>query len=58
MLDLVLHYNPNINAQDMSGRSALHLACIGTKHELIEVLLSQDNIEKDLQDNGGETPLM
>lgn len=40
MLDLVLHYKPNINAQDMSGRSALHLACIGAKHEFIELLLS------------------
>lgn len=58
MIDLVLHYKPNINAQDMSGRSALHLACIGAKLEFIETLFAHEHIDNNLYDNGGETPLM
>lgn len=44
--------------KDMSGRSALHWACVGNKIRLVEYLLKVHNVPLDEADDSGWTPLI
>jgi uncharacterized protein len=59
LISLLLSYHPNLNHQNSKGLSPLHLLCSQSQAiESISLLLSQPNLEKDLRDNEGNTPLI
>jgi ankyrin repeat protein len=47
----------NVNAQDCEGRSALHLAINGNCCSTIAVLVKNQDIDMELKDDAGLTPL-
>lgn len=56
----IVSRGPNINACDHSGRAALHVA-IRKDYALcdyINILLEKDNIDVNMRDRSGSTPLM
>ena len=50
--------NVELNAQDIHGRAALHLAAAFGHSEVVKVLINEDNIELNLKDGYGRTPLL
>lgn len=48
-------HNPNVNAQDVRGATALHFACIRDDIRLVELLLKY-NADKDILDKQGNPP--
>ena len=49
--------NLNVNAQDVSGMTALHYAVMHEKVEVVEALLAHENINLALKNKQGHTPL-
>eukprot|EP00056_Hartaetosiga_gracilis_P002163 m.51387 g.51387 ORF g.51387 m.51387 type:complete len:241 (+) comp10940_c0_seq1:2158-2880(+) len=47
---LILSHGADVNLQDVNGLSPLHIACKDAYPEAVELLLSQPNIEVDVQD--------
>ena len=56
ILALLLKYNPNINAQDENGFTALYLACMQKKLKNVKLLLKA-GADVNIQTNKEETPL-
>ena len=57
-LETILTLNPDVNAQDNIGRTALHYACRAGKLDTFTVLANMEPIEVDMVTNAGVTPLM
>jgi len=57
---LVLQYQPDLNARDTCNRTALHYACKGGHLEIVKLFFDLPNIRRfvDLRTDGGDTPLM
>lgn len=54
----LFHIDEIINAQNHEGRTALHLAIIGSIHtDLVELLMTAPYIDVNIRDNNGMTPL-
>lgn len=58
LLDKIMAFNPNVNAQDSNGRTVLHFACRSGNLKMVQKVLKFPNIDVDLRTRGGETPLM
>ena len=54
----LLSFNPEINASDNNGLTALSLAAEQGHREMVSLLLKQSNIIVDAPDKKKETPLM
>ena len=54
----LLEHGADINATTSEGSSALHVAVLLKHAQCLEFLLSCKGIDKDIQDNRGNTPLM
>ena len=57
-LEQVLAKNPDVNAKDNFGRTALHFACRAGNLATCEVLLGIETIDVDAPTKAGVTPLM
>ena len=58
MLRQLLKLNPDLNACDKMGRTAIHFACRSGKKDAVKVLAEQDDCDIDAVTNSGVTPLM
>ena len=58
LLDKIIAFNPNVNAQDSNGRTVLHFACRSGNLKMVQKVLKLANIDVDMRTTGGETPLM
>ena len=47
----------SVNAKDSFGQTPLHCAIHYSQVEVIKLLLEMDNIDENIRDNLGETPL-
>ena len=54
----ILTLEPNVNAKDAIGRTALHFACRAGNLETFKVLVELEDIDVDAVSNAGVTPLM
>ena len=54
----ILELNPNVNARDNVGRTALHFACRAGNIDTFQVLTEIDDVDVDAVTNSGVTPLM
>ena len=54
----ILALNPNLDARDSVGRTALHFACRSGYLEIFQVLFDIDSVDLDATTNSGVTPLM
>ena len=54
----ILTLEPNVNARDAIGRTALHFACRAGNLETFKVLVELEDIDVDAVSNAGVTPLM
>ena len=57
-LEVIMDYTPDVNAVDLSGRTALHYACRAGNVGVATELMDNEDIEVDKQTVGGMTPLM
>ncbi|MBS4164674.1 Uncharacterized protein PRO82_002005 [Candidatus Protochlamydia amoebophila] len=60
IIKLLLEFSTDlheINAEDENGMTILHLATRDLHLEMMELLLSQEKIDLEIQDNRGHTPL-
>ena len=57
-LEQVLAKNPDVNAKDNFGRTALHFACRAGNLATCEVLFAIDTVDIDAPTKAGVTPLM
>ena len=57
-LQLILPLQPNVNARDSIGRTALHFACRAGKIDSFDILVENDEVDVDAVSNAGVTPLM
>ena len=57
-LNQILPLNPDINATDKIGRTALHYACRAGNLSTFKVLAELDDTDVDAVTNSGVTPLM
>jgi len=57
-LKALVEFGADVNASDYDSRCALHVAAASGNKPAVEHLLRQDNIDVDLRDNFGRTPLM
>ena len=53
-----MEFNPNVNSQDFNGYSALHFAVQEKFTAAIDLLLDKEELQVDLQDKWGNTPLL
>ena len=58
LTQIILGLNPDLNAQDQRGRTALHFACRRGNLEIFDMLVESEEIDYDMQTNAGVTPLM
>ena len=54
----ILAMNPNVNARDKVGRTALHFACRAAKMDTFNLLVENEEVDLDAVTNAGVTPLM
>lgn len=57
VIRLCLKKGADINRLDATGRSVLSHACMQGKEDIVAFLLQEDNLERNLPDNNGDTPL-
>ena len=57
-LQTILELNPNVNARDSVGRTALHFACRAGNIDTFQVLTEIDDVDVDAVTNSGVTALM
>ena len=57
-LQTILDLNPNVNARDSLGRTALHFACRAGNIDNFNVLAALEDIELDPATTTGVTPIM
>ena len=57
-LEQVLAKNPDVNAKDNFGRTALHFACRAGNLATFEVLFGIETVDIDAPTKAGVTPLM
>ena len=57
-LEQVLAKNPDVNAKDNFGRTALHFACRAGNLATCEVLFAIETVDIDAPTKAGVTPLM
>ncbi|KAI0117939.1 ankyrin repeat-containing domain protein [Nemania sp. FL0031] len=57
-IDLLIEYGADLEARDKLGRTVVHYAAALTDEEVIEKLLKLSNIDVDVEDADGWTPLM
>ena len=57
-IEQILSLNPDLNARDSNGRTALHFACRAGNKETASKLAEQEGCDLDAITNGGVTPLM
>ena len=53
-----MELNPNVNARDSVGRTALHFACRAGNIDTFQVLTEIDDVDVDAVTNSGVTSLM
>ena len=53
-----MQLNPNYDARDRVGRSALHFACRAGNTETFDALAKNEDVDLDAVTNAGVTPLM
>lgn len=58
LLKAFMEFNPNVNSQDFNGYSALHFAVQEKFTAAIDLLLDKEELQVDLQDKWGNTPLL
>ncbi len=58
LLEKIMVFNPDVNAQDSNGRTVLHFACRSGNLKMVQKVLKFSSIDVDMRTNGGETPLM
>ena len=58
IIKALLDAGVKVNAVDSKGDTALHLACYYGNTERVELLLSAQDIDFNVQNNAGKTPLM
>ncbi len=54
----ILKFEPSINQADSNGRTALHLACLAGRLDVVQLLHEVEGIDVNCRTKGGETPLM
>ena len=57
-LQTILELNPNVNARDSIGRTALHFACRAGNVDNFNVLAAIEDIDLDPTTTTGVTPIM
>ena len=57
MFDMILAKEPDINAVDNQGRTALFLAAAGNKTPLIDALLNVDGIDVNIRNRDGDSAM-
>ena len=57
-LQEILTLNPDLNAKDNIGRTALHFACRAGMPERVSMLADNEDCDVDVTTNAGVTPLM
>jgi len=57
-LQALLQFGADCNAGDYDARTALHVSCASGNKPAVEQLLAQDEIDVNVRDNFGRTPLM
>lgn len=57
VIEYLLNNQVNVNAQDDSGKTALHYASEKGFQDIILLLVSDENINVNIQDRNGNTPL-
>ena len=57
MFDMILEKEPDINAVDNAGRTALFLASAGNKTPLIDALLQIDGIDVNIRNHDGDSAM-
>ena len=57
-LKQILALNPDLNASDNIGRTALHYACRAGRLNTFELLVSYEDVNLDAVTRSGVTPLM
>ncbi|XP_069119278.1 uncharacterized protein [Argopecten irradians] len=58
MAMLLLEKGADVNQQDDSGRTAMSYACETKCNDIVDMLIRQNDIDPDLDDNKGNTPLI
>lgn len=56
VVEALLEHKANINAQDMEGKSPLHVAIINQHPGIISLVLSCKSVDLSLRDKKGQTP--
>ena len=54
----ILKSNPDVNAVDTVGRTALHYACRRGDIEIFKVLMEDTEVNEDAQTKAGVSPMM
>ena len=54
----ILALNPNIDARDSLGRTALHFACRAGNLDTCSLIVDHDDVDVDAVTHSGVTPLM
>ena len=54
----ILKSNPDVNAVDTVGRTALHYACRRGDIEIFKVLMEDTDVNEDAQTKSGVSPMM
>ncbi|MGL4560851.1 MAG: ankyrin repeat domain-containing protein, partial [Brevinema sp.] len=57
IVDYLIKYGANINHREINGDTSLHIAIRRKNKEITKLLLSQPNIEWNIKNIYGETPL-
>lgn len=57
VVKLLLEYGANVNEADILGATPLHRAAAQGRNSIVELLLSSPEIQYDLTDSTGSTPL-
>lgn len=56
VVEALIEHNANINAQDVEGKSPLHVAIINQHPKIISLVLSCKAVDLSLRDKKGQTP--
>lgn len=57
VVKLLLEYGANVNEVDILGATPLHRAAAQGRNSIVELLLNSPEIQYDLTDSTGSTPL-
>jgi ankyrin repeat protein len=57
IVQLMLQKGANVNLRGYGGLTALHHACKNTQYDIVEILVSETNIDTELEDDAGNTAI-